>query len=596
MQIPAFPENELLRLACLRGLNVLDTPPELRFDRLTRIAQQCFGVQMALVSLIDADRQWFKSKQGLDAAETPREISFCGHAILQDGIFEVSNALEDERFADNPLVTNSPAIRFYAGAPLVMQDGFHVGTLCIIDPAPRVLTDVDRQILRDLADCIQVELEQQRLLEVMGQYEESQQALLQAKEDAESASRAKSEFVSNMSHEIRTPLNAILGMVQVLAKSELTDKQQQHMGTIHKAGRLLLGIINDVLDFSKIEAGCMTLELREFSLVELLGDLQAIIAPSIGDKPVQLRVEIAPQVPLMVMVDALRLQQVLINLTGNAVKFTDSGEIVIAVDRLVVGDEKKQAIQFSVRDTGIGISTEQQQHLFDAFTQADNSTTRRYGGTGLGLTISNRIVELMGGSIQVTSEPGVGSFFTFTIQAPLLSAQCAHESQVDALPAGPAFDPAKPLSGMHLLLVEDNAFNQAVAQSLLEAAGATLDIASNGEEALQALRDHAERYRLILMDVQMPVMDGLMATKAIRGELGLCNMPVIAMTAGVTAVERKRCGDAGMTAFVGKPLDMEYATAVILRHAFAVEPELDAQDSTLVLGFAPCAASGNMAS
>lgn len=418
MQAPVMPSNEALRLACLRNLCVLDTVPEQRFDRLTRIAQEHFGVQMALVSLVDEDRQWFKSKQGLDAEQTSREISFCGHAILQDDIFEVPNALEDERFSDNPLVTDAPHIRFYAGAPLSTHDGFHVGTLCIIDPAPRKLTSADRRFLRDVADCVQDELEKQKLLDVMAQYEDAQTLLMLAKENAEKANLAKSEFVASMSHEIRTPLNAVLGMAQVLSKSALSDKQREQVGIISKAGRSLLDILNDVLDFSKIEAGCMLLDPHALNLPELLADMQAMMQVTIGEGPVHLRVVLAKDVPQTIIADALRLRQVLINLVGNAVKFTARGDIVVAVEVNHV-EVNQIALQFSVQDTGIGIAEAQQKNLFEAFTQADSSTTRRYGGTGLGLAICKRIVNLMAGDIRVHSVPGIGSEFVFDVRAAL---------------------------------------------------------------------------------------------------------------------------------------------------------------------------------
>ncbi len=567
MQAPAFPSNEAERLACLHHLCVLDTAPESRFDRLTRIAQQHFGTQMALISLIDSDRQWFKSRQGLEAEQTPRDISFCGHAILQDDIFEVSNALEDDRFADNPLVTGPPAIRFYAGAPLSTQDGFHVGTLCIIDPHPRKLTAAERNMLRDIADCIQVELEQERLLGIMREYQDAQRALLEAKEKAESASRAKSEFVANMSHEIRTPLNAVLGMAQVLEKSALTHKQQEQVAVIRKAGKSLLGILNDILDFSRIEAGRLVLEQRECNLRQLLDDLQPMIRSTIGEKPLRYNSHVAASLPTFIHIDALRLQQILINLTGNAVKFTDAGEIAVNVD-VLRQDQQHLWLSFSVRDTGIGISEEQQQHLFDAFTQADNSVTRRYGGSGLGLAICKRLVNLMGGEITIQSTPGVGSTFRFTVKTPL---SLRSESQAEAV--SQAVTPqGKPLSGIHLLLVEDNVFNQAVAESLLQDAGATLDIAGNGEEAIEKLRTNAATYQLVLMDVQMPRMDGLTATRIMRTQLHLRELPVIAMTAGVTAMERKRCSDAGMTAFISKPIDIDQALFTILRHAESATP------------------------
>ncbi|MES2071743.1 MAG: PAS domain S-box protein [Pseudomonadota bacterium] len=533
--------------------------------------------------------------------------------------------------------------------------------------------------------------------------------------EAEAASHAKSEFVANMSHEIRTPLNAVLGMAYLLDSTGLTAEQKKYLEMIKVSGQTLLSILNDILDFSKVEAGRMDLSLTEFQLADVLNAVATIMTVNAGEKDLELAIAVEPDVPRVLLGDALRLQQVLVNLTGNALKFTERGEVAVLV-RLVqmqtIRNKPVAMLSFHVRDTGIGMNVEQQGRLFSSFTQADSSFTRRFGGTGLGLTISKRLVELMGGSIRVRSEEGQGSEFVVTL--PL---QCARNQEdgtrsrsaignlrflvvddngtsreylsktiqgwhweVDVAASGaqaldlfkeqqaagypydvvlvdwqmPAMDGletirairsscvgyhpghkgggkgampvsiimassfgrgklmgtdaaqlvdavlSKPLTssslfdtlhgvlvglsasvhvlqearstslmnridGARLLLVEDNPLNQIVARGMLEQAGANVDVVDNGQQALDKLRADASRYHLILMDVQMPVMDGLTATHLLREELQL-SLPVLAMTAGVMASERALCTAAGMNDFIGKPIDADDMLGKIIRY------------------------------
>ncbi|MGM9483813.1 response regulator [Roseateles sp. NT4] len=513
----------------------------------------------------------------------------------------------------------------------------------------------------------------------------------QARLAAERASQAKTRFLANMSHEIRTPMNAVLGMLRLLQKTPLDARQRDYAVKSEGAARGLLGLLNDILDFSKIEAGHLGLDPHPTRLDELLRDLSVILAANVDKRELELIFDLDPALPPIILADALRLQQVLINLAGNAIKFTSTGEVVLGISR-VSQSASGVVLAFSVRDTGIGIAPEQQQRIFSGFAQAEASTARRFGGTGLGLAISRRLVRLMGGDIHLDSAPGRGSCFSFTLSFPLpaeepaptprqhlqalviddhpearrvigalaeslgwaprlaasgaealqlietgtpevvlldwvmpgmdgwqtavrlrqrlgpeplilmvtshdrerLSQRSAPEQAlldgflvkpvtaallsqaVNAAIQARCSDGATPepapqrLAGLHLLVVEDNPGNQQVTRELLELEGAEISLAGDGQQALTLLAQTRGRrgFDAVLMDVQMPVMDGTTATRLIRRRLGL-TLPVIAMTAGALDTERQACLEAGMDEHIGKPFDPDVVVAVLRRRCGA---------------------------
>ncbi|WP_374357917.1 ATP-binding protein [Chitinimonas sp.] len=369
-----------------------------------------------------------------------------------------------------------------------------------------------------------------------------------ARRHAEEATRAKSMFLANMSHEIRTPMNAIIGMAHLALKTALSPKQRDYLDKIHTAGVSLLGIINDILDFSKIEAGKLDLESVEFDLDEVLANVAAVTAGRAQDKGLEYLIDVPPGVPRRLRGDPLRLGQVLINLVNNAVKFTEAGEVAVSasVERL---DGESVWLAFTVRDSGIGMSADQCASLFQAFTQADGSTTRKFGGTGLGLSISRRLVEMMGGSISVESAAGRGSTFRFNVG---LIAGTGELMSGHAL-ATPAAIPD--FSGLSVLLVEDNEINQQIALELLQATRAHVEVANDGRQALDLLLSRSpDHYDLVLLDVQMPIMDGYATIRSIRAEAALADLPVVAMTAHALQEERERCIASGMNDHLAKPI------------------------------------------
>jgi signal transduction histidine kinase len=396
-------------------------------------------------------------------------------------------------------------------------------------------------------------------------------ALSIAKEAAEAANRAKSVFLANMSHELRTPMNGILGMTELLRRRITDPKALDQLGKITHSAQRLLGIINDILDISKIEAERMTLESVDFKFGLVLENLLSLLGLKLAEKGLQACVDVAPAIAGMTCQgDPLRLGQILLNLAGNAVKFTEQGSINLRV-RLLEESPSDVLLRIEVQDSGIGITPEDQKRLFTAFEQADGSMTRKYGGTGLGLAISKRLVQMMGGEIGVESTPGQGSTFWFTIRLGRTP------SVNGAVPPAPTFAGETPAvqimsryPGARILLAEDEPINQEVSRGLLEEVGLVVDLAEDGREAVALAQQN--RYDLIVMDMQMPNLNGIDATRAIRELPGYALSPILAMTANAFDEDRQACLDAGMNDHIGKPVDPDRLFETVLKWLGATRP------------------------
>jgi signal transduction histidine kinase/CheY-like chemotaxis protein len=671
MKTAQIPADDEARLYTLHQYRILDTVDEQIFDDITQLAASICQTPIALVSLIDTNRQWFKSRHGLEALETPRDVSFCGHAIHGSEIFEVKDAFSDPRFSDNPLVTGGPMVRFYAGAPLVAPNGHALGTLCVIDHSPKSLSEEqkislralarhvthlfearssnitllenviqhvpsaivlketkdftytlwnqnaekifkrpssevlgktvydlfpkeaadkhtywDKQILKD-GKLIDIPESDIALLGITDQFlrtrkvpilpdaqgkfryiltvtedvtvdKKLQMDLRHATQVAQNAVKSKSEFLANMSHEIRTPMNGVIGICNLLLGELKEPRYIEKLKIIRNCGNSLLDLINDILDFSKLEAKKIEIESEPFPIHNITRELIELLSTKASEKGLVISYVTSPSAPNWVKGDVTRFRQVLTNLVGNAIKFTDRGSVHIS-STAEKAPNGQILMKFAIRDTGIGIHEDVRGKLFNIFSQGDASTTKRFGGTGLGLVISKELTEKMGGTITLESKVGEGSTFTFSI--------LVAETQEKTLPAPPNpflefQSEVANIGPLRILVAEDNRINQLVAVGLLEKLGYQADVAANGSEVLENLQQ--QDYDLILMDCHMPIMDGFETTMRICEKYEMDRRPhIVALTASTMKADVDRCEASGMDSYLSKPVTIEGLVRVL---------------------------------
>jgi two-component system, sensor histidine kinase len=534
---PALPKSERNRLDELTKYNVLDTLPEQVYDDLVFITAQVFATPISLISFVDHDRQWFKSKLGLEVTETSRELSFCGHAILQNDLFIVEDTYLDVRFLDNPLVTDNPNIRFYAGAPIRTPSGENIGTICIIDTVPRKLTSTEKQCLIGLSRQVSSQLE-----------------LRLSKHEAVSADQAKSLFLANMSHEIRTPMNAISSCTELLIDSIEDQNQLKLLGLMRDAASGLMTVINDVLDFTKIEFESIEIHEDVFNLHSLLNNIVNILNIRAEKDAKIINLHVAKSVPEWIVSDADRLRQILFNLIGNAIKFCSQTVNV----SLHVNRSDNETLHCKIKDDGEGISSEDQKRIFDRFAQATNTTVEIQPGTGLGLAISKSLCTAMKGRIWVDSKPGEGAVFFF--QIPLKTVNSV-DGSVNKKLSSIAPDMGRTLP-LNILVAEDDDVNQLLINAMLKKLGYNATLVSNGIEALQACE--TKHYDVVLMDMNMPIMNGIEATLQIR-KSAIVQPTIIALTANAFESDKRIAINAGMDDFLTKPIDLKTVASALRR-------------------------------
>ena len=571
------------RISKLRKYQVLNNNEEPAFARLTELAKLFFNIPVVAITFMDEETQYLKSLHGLDGiCTTSRKVAICNYTVLSDEVLVLPDLTEDSRFSQNPLVTEAPYLRFYAGAPIIMQeDGktYRLGSLCLMDmQAHHDFTEKDADILAQFAamaaDALKLQ-DQQR--------------------HAKHANEMKSEFLANMSHEIRTPMNGIIGMVEMLAETKLSAEQQEYVDNIKVSNEHLLAIINGILDLSKVESGKMTIDSIPMNISSLCNEVVSLFAVKARQRGLTLDYHYTEALSPYIKGDPVRIKQIMANLVNNAIKFTrEGGRVTIDVKHMEnnpcedkYGNHKsicshelqvEQASHYNtddsgsvnhqdmtlcieVTDTGVGIKPESLEAIFDAYDQANKSTHRLYGGTGLGLSVCKSLVELMGGYIEVDSAVGIGT--TFTVLLPLPPIDEAHyESWQDSNDFGMT-EPSHELIG-HILLVEDDSVNAMIAKKALNNSGHTVTHVTDGQQAIEVFALNPEQYDVILMDHHMPIMDGVQATIKLHELYDPQALPpIIALTANAMDGERKKYLDVGMQDYCTKPFKQEQLNALV---------------------------------
>jgi signal transduction histidine kinase/ActR/RegA family two-component response regulator len=540
-------ENE--RIEQLQALHILDTDGEAAYDELTRLVTLVLGTEIALVSLVDQERQWFKSRCGIDARQTSRDIAFCAHAIVEpDSLFVVENALDDVRFADNPLVTSGPEIRFYAGMPIKAPDtDLPVGTVCAISAQPKSLTDMQREQLTLIARQVE------RLL-VMRRY---QMQLISARELAERANRSKTRFLATISHDMRTPLHGLLGTVDLLLEREHLADVAEQLEVARVCGMTLRTLVDETLDLSKLESGAVELRADDFTPKHLIANVATVVR-AVLRPGVRLEIEGVDDLPMWLRGDASRCQQIVLNLANNAAKFTLAGNVSIR------SGYRNCIWSIEVADTGVGIPPEKLDQVFEPFWQSEEGRRIDNSGVGLGLSICKRLIDAMGGSIDVTSNMGEGS--CFKVHLPLAKAT----ANAHATPGVATITP-----GLRVLLAEDDAFSRLIAAAHLKKLGCVVEAVADGAVALARLM--AEPWDMAVLDFHMPSLSGPRIIEQYREqERGARHLPILVLTASNFADEQALCLRAGADRLMTKPFQRPELVAAIAALAASSAPEKNA--------------------
>ncbi len=690
MREPALPADEKRRLAALHELELLDRTAEERFDRITRLAKRLLRAPIATISLVDADREWFMSCDGLEERESPRALSFCGHAILTDQSLVVPDATRDERFSANPAVMGGPRIRFYAGHPLKAPDGSRIGALSIRDTKPRQISPSEIELLRDLASMVEDEIrlaqvarlereilesvearrktqehydrffslsndllcvanfdgyfttlnevwektlgftreelkaepfinfvhpdDRESTIEAAGRIAEgavvtsfdnryrtksgdfrwlywsavpaesesliyavarditerktAEAALEAAKLEAEAANRAKSEFLARMSHELRTPLNSVIGFSSVLLRgggASLKEQERKYLERIRVNGEHLLNLINELLDLAKIEAGKVEVEWRDENLGALIGQAMAQFENQVADRDLELVTEV-PEGLTALRTDARKLTQILFNLIGNALKFTESGKIEVRVSPRS-GTMEPGTIEVS--DTGIGIPEDKLDLIFETFEQVESTAARSYAGSGLGLAISRSLCNLLGYKIGVASELGRGTTFTIDLGKRVVAE--AAEAPAD-LPRrrwsdrGAAGVPVGDFGDKVVLVIDDDPDARGLLTYFLHDLGCQVLTANSGRQGLRLAKEH--KPDLITLDLLMPDLDGWEVLRRLRRDESLSDLPVIIVS---VAGSENRGGVLGEVDILDKPIDVSKLSMLLRRNISPVD-------------------------